>query len=185
MRKIRKASKIGAIKPEPSFSRPKPTNFSPLTGGGVASISLEDDQFQSMAALVGEHRARRVRKLQERGVTGTLPELIAYDWLEAHNHTFRFQTSMLGGIFEAGAALVDFAISSIDPGGLHLWRIQGTYWHTRPENVERDKLQKLRLEGSMLGGAPVLMVTDIWEHQLYRNPEEVLEAALYGIEVPF
>lgn len=185
MQKIRKAGKIGVIKPGAAYSRPEPVNFSPLTGGGVASVSLVDEQFQRMASLVGEHRARRVRKLQERGIIGTLPELIAYDWLESHNHNFRFQTSMMGGIFEAGAALVDFAISSIDPSGYHLWRIQGTYWHSRPENTERDKLQKLRLEKAMLGGAPILAVTDIWEHQLYRDPERVLEAALYGIEVPF
>lgn len=185
IRKIQRTRRIGVKEPTPPREgRRSPTGFiGPITGGGLQTPRMDDPELQRWIGQVGEERARRCRRLAEQGVRGTLPELVAYDWLTTRNIGFDFQSSVLGGIFELGAALVDFAIN-LPVGYWTLLRIQGTYWHTQASVMARDEYQKGRLEKAKYRGRPVKAVVDIWEHRLYEDTGTVMQRALYGLEVP-
>ena len=90
------------------------------------------------------------------------PEAIVYRWLERNNIQFSFQTSLMGGHFELGGAVVDFILTELSIG----LRVQGIYWHEGVAKKGTDMIQRENLE------AMGLTIVDIWEDDL-ETPDEV------------
>jgi len=100
-------------------------------------------------------------------------EIIVANWLSRRKITFDFQTSLAGGIFALGGAVVDFII----PDRALAWRIQGEYWHRGVEKTGSDTVQKEILTG--MGYTVVDILADDIENRL----EQTLSLALQGQEM--
>jgi|TARA_Y100000310_G_scaffold220623_1_gene222173 very-short-patch-repair endonuclease len=102
-------------------------------------------------------------------------EEIVYNWLTKRNIEFVFQSSLLGGRFSLGGAIVDFTF----PDRRLAWRIQGDYFHRQIAQHASDRIQKEMLM------AQGWTVVDIFGTDL-ETPIEVnttLTKALEGEEV--
>lgn len=131
-----------------------------------------------IARETGDRRlAQRVSRLKLRHPYGTVPELITLDWLEARNERYVFQTQLYGG-WVKGGLIPDFVLNARRMA----WNIMGDYWHTLEGKPQRDESDRLRMLGSYVDGVKIERVVFIWESQLMRNRQRVLEDALAGIE---
>jgi len=74
-----------------------------VTRGGTTLKDILPEQIQAWARLIGQRRAKDVYKLAQRGIQGTLPELLTYDWLDKKHLSFSFQYPLLGAEQPAGA----------------------------------------------------------------------------------
>ena len=100
-------------------------------------------------------------------------EAIVFEWLTQRGVEFQFQTSLRGGFFALGGAVVDFLIRDRNLA----WRIFGEYWHRGVTKEGSDILQKEML--AELGW----VVVDIWGDDVRDRTEETLSLALEGREV--
>ena len=104
---------------------------------------------------------------------GTDIEIIVINWLRGRRIEFRFQTSLRGGFFQLGGAVVDFLLPDLNLA----WRVFGEYWHRGVEKEGSDIIQKEMLIG--LGWT----VVDLWGDDIKDNTDETLSLALEGQEV--
>lgn len=100
-------------------------------------------------------------------------ELIVVRWLDDRNIEYRFQSSLLGGWYTLGGAVVDFLL---DDSRL-AWRIFGEYWHRGVTKEGSDLIQREQL--IRLGWR----VVDIWGDDVRERTDETLSLALEGQEV--
>lgn len=107
--------------------------------------------------------------------TGIMTDLeaIVYNFLIRHNIDFQFQSSLAGGYYSLGGAVVDFLL----PNRLLAWRVHSEYWHTGVEIEAHDLIQKELLSG--LGWK----VIDLWQDDLEERLNETLTKALRGEEM--
>lgn len=99
-------------------------------------------------------------------------ELKVIGWLERRGIQYAFQTSLAGGHFSLGGAVVDFIIERL------AWRVQGGYYHTGVTKEGSDIIQKEML--SALG----YTVVDIFGDDLADDRiDNTLQLALMGQEV--
>ena len=80
--------------------------------------------------------------------------------------------------------MVDFVVRS---GKEWAWRIQGDYFHSKPEQVALDAIRKKFLVGAYAGQYQIDGVVDIWESRLKVSPQEtdnVLRQASVGYQLP-
>ena len=111
---------------------------------------------------------------------GTIPEVIIYDWLTRKNEPFEFQPKFFGGRSAKGGVIPDFMVW---PGGRGLaWFCDTLYWHTKPEIMQSDLADRVKLVGQWYQGVRVEQVISIWENRVYDDRNTVLEWALQGIE---
>ena len=103
----------------------------------------------------------------------TKPEAIVYRWLTKHDIPFAFETSIAGGHFELGGAVVDFILTELNIA----LRVQGMYWHEGVAKEGMDDIQREMLEGKGY------IVVDIWEDDLEQRLEETMTLAIQGIEM--
>jgi hypothetical protein len=178
--RIRRTRRIGLIAAE---ARPAELEALPRTPRGVRLLETADPKLQEWMQVVSQERAQRALRIQERGIRGTLPELLTYDWLERRPHEFDFQSSLGGGRLILGGAVADFILFDLLPGALAVWRIQGDYWHSKAERMERDLAQRERLLSERYMGLPVEQVVDIWESAVYWRAPQVWEEAEVGAEM--
>lgn len=110
----------------------------------------------------------------------TLPEAVVFMLLEAEQEEFAFQHQYNSGRLYHGGAVIDFWL----PNRATVLRIQGVWWHTRPERVEQDLIQRSELAFATIDGKKVEQVIDIWENRLMAaNRRQVVLAALNGFEL--
>ena len=100
-------------------------------------------------------------------------ERLVYAYLVRRNISFRFQTSLMGGFFALGGAVVDFLLDD----RMLAWRIQGEFWHRGVEKEGSDLLQREML--TALGWTVVDLLADDLENRL----NQTLRLALQGQEV--
>lgn len=100
-------------------------------------------------------------------------ERIVYDYLVKRNIAFDFQTSLAGGLFQLGGAVVDFILEERRLA----WRVFGEYWHRGVEKTGSDTIQREML--TELG----YTVVDLWSSDLESRPEQTLRLALEGREM--
>ncbi len=100
-------------------------------------------------------------------------ETICYNWLTRRGIPFRFQTSLSGGFYQLGGAVVDFLLDERNLA----WRIFGEYYHRGVTKEGSDLIQKEML--TELGWR----VVDIWGDDVKDRTDEVLRLALEGREV--
>ena len=106
--------------------------------------------------------AARFLKLKAQFKGMTLPEGIAYAWLEDQKIDFQFQAEAFGARRFFGGAVPDFMIYETGV----VWRIQGNYWHSRPNILASDAEQKIKLANSVIDGRRVTAVVDVWESRI-------------------
>ena len=107
----------------------------------------------------------------EQVMSGT--EEIVYRWLVKKKIDFQFQTSLMGGFYSLGGAVVDFLF----PNRMLAWRVHGEYWHSGVEKRGSDLIQKELLAN--LG----YTVVDLWEDDIRDRTDETLTKALLGQEM--
>lgn len=100
-------------------------------------------------------------------------EAIVFRWLTQRNIDFQFQTSLRGGWYSLGGAVVDFLL----PASRLAWRVMGEYYHQGVEKKGSDILQREMLVE--LGWT----VVDILGDDVKDRTDETLELALEGQEV--
>ena len=102
-------------------------------------------------------------------------EQIAYDWMVRRGINFQFSSSIAGGFFELGGAVVDFIL----PDRRIAIRVMGVYWHRGVEVEGHDMIQREMLV------ARGYIVVDIWGDDL-RDPtrrDETMRKAMRGEEM--
>ena len=99
-------------------------------------------------------------------------EQIVYDWLVKHKITdFEFQSSLMGGRFELGGAIVDFLF----PERSLAWRVHGDYWHKQMSQQASDVVQREILESQGW------TVVDIWGSAL-DTPAKVNDTLMKALQ---
>lgn len=183
MKRISKVGKIGALTPTP---HPQPLSHKGrgatfrVTAGGTRLLDTLPAELEEVEQRIGRSRAMAIWRLQRQGITGSVPELLTYDWLKGRPFDFEFQSAQMGGRMRAGGAVIDFLIRGLSANGLYVWRVMGEYWHASPEVQRKDEEQKRRLGRMTIGGAPVAAVVDLWEDDIYERTPEVFERAEGG-----
>ena len=100
-------------------------------------------------------------------------EALVYGYLVERKISFRFQSSLMGGIYKLGGAVVDFLLPRRRLG----FRVMGEYWHRGVSKFGADLIQKENL--SAMG----LVVVDLLENDLENRLEETMTKALLGVEM--
>lgn len=115
--------------------------------------------------------------------SGTVPELIAYDWLQRNSYPFTFQAELYGGRATAGGLLPDFVVETGAGVGM-AWQIQGEYWHGKSGDKKvSDAEAAMRLVGQVVGGVRIEKVIYLWESDLYEKRPQVFQYAVAGISL--
>lgn len=110
----------------------------------------------------------------------TLPEAIVFMLLEAEQEEFAYQHEYASGRLYRGGAVIDFWL----PNRATVIRVQGDYYHTKPERVELDLIQRSELAFATIDGKRVERVVDVWERRLLSaERRHVVKAALNGEEL--
>ena len=129
--------------------------------------------------------AKRVAALYQNGSSetgdGTIPELIAYDWLQSRQIQFTYQAWIYGGRSRQGGVIPDFVLEYNGKG--MAWLIQGDYWHSKSEVSASDVVDTMKLIGSWFHGIYIEAVVELWEHRIYHDRPQVFEMALLGIGI--
>ncbi len=101
-------------------------------------------------------------------------ELIIIRWLDQRNIQYSFQTSLRGGHYQLGGAVVDFLFFD----RMIAWRVQGEYYHKGVTKEGSDLIQREML--AELGWT----VVDLFSEDLEDTTrlDEVLTKALRGEE---
>lgn len=100
-------------------------------------------------------------------------ELLVLAWLDRHKIEYQFQSSLRGGWYALGGAVVDIILRERRLA----WRIFGEFWHRGVEKQGSDVLQREML--TELGW----VVVDIFSDDIENRLEETLRLALMGQEV--
>ena len=132
--------------------------------------------------------AKRIRKLQLAGVgngvtSGTVPELVVYDFLQQGGYEFVFQPMVDGGRGAAGGVVPDFAVT--EGGGMTVILVNGVYWHERGAVKNSDVTDKLTIMSATISGRPVNKIVEVWDSTLYKDRKKTITYALNGIELGY
>ena len=110
----------------------------------------------------------------------TLPEAVCFVLLEAEQETFEYQKEWNGGKLYHGGAVVDFWL----PAQQAVWRVQGNFWHSKPDRIAEDEVQRAALLQGSIDGIRITTVIDLWESKLLGCARKhVVRAALNGFEL--
>jgi len=152
-----------------------------VTPAGADLLDLMPESLREIAGRIGRKRAGIVWRWMRKGIIGSVPELLTYDWLSRRRIRFEFQSAQMGGRLRVGGAVVDFLLYDLAGGGLYVWRVMGEYWHAAPEVQGKDEEQRRRLLRTRVGGRRVVAVVDLWESDIYDRSPEVFEMAEAGV----
>lgn len=100
-------------------------------------------------------------------------ETIVYGWLTRKKIVFRFATSLRGGFYQLGGAVVDFIL----PSRMLAWRVFGEYWHRGVVKEGSDIIQKELL------GELGYTVVNLWGDDIENRLGETMRLALEGKEM--
>ena len=167
--------------------RPKsqPTPLDSLPTGTEETPLVADDLESRVAKALGDERlAKKIVKLKEKFPLGSMPELVAYEWMERKKMRFLYQQNVFGGRARRGGYVPDFIV---DRGGwAQVWQVQGNYWHSQPGQAQEDQAMKFALTGATINGLKVNQVIFLWESRIMnddKSRERVFNAALGGREL--
>lgn len=171
--------KISLTKVTPKTSKTGAKRRSGLAYGG-------DPEVRDIAyRICGDHDktiklATRFLNLKQKFKTMTLPEALAYIWLESEHIDFQYQAEAFGARRFFGGVVPDFMLFETGV----VWRIQGNYWHSRPERIGQDVEQKIKLANAVIDGRKVTAVVDVWESRILScNRDYVFRLAVNGEEL--
>lgn len=169
------------------FRRPKKPNSAKFLPRPIPALTGESREVLAVAyRLCGDRvETSRIAKFfltlqATRFKDITLPEAIVFMLLEAEQEEFAYQHEYASGRLYRGGAVIDFWL----PNRATVIRVQGNWWHTRPERIELDLIQRSELAFAMIDGKRVERVVDIWENRLLScGRKYVVRAALNGEEL--
>ncbi len=180
---FKKPRKRGFKKTKNLFgSKPKEGTyeFAPLPSMDETLDMRSEKEKQVTRTLGDEKLAKSVIHLQKEYPNGTLPELVALNYLRKWNVPYWYQVAMFGG-HRKGGLIPDFVVSNGGTG--EAIEIQGTYWHEGFAHEEADRTSNIRMLGQIVNGVKIEKVIEVWDTTLYKNPDEVMRLALAGIEM--
>jgi hypothetical protein len=158
-----------------------------LEGYDDLEASLIGEIANTLGGTTEDHQtAARIRKLQKQGVgngvtSGTVPELVVYDYLQKMGYEFLFQPQVDGGRGAAGGVVPDFAVNI---GGKYtVFLVNGVYWHSRAQTSNSDITDKLTILSATINGMMVEKVVTLWDSKIYSSRPQVFDWGLAGIEL--
>jgi len=174
---------VGMIGDDPLEKRWEPEEVDDweVTPAGTDLLDLMPESMRELARRIGRKRASTIWRWMRKGIIGSVPEILTYDWLTSRGLRFDYQSPQMGGRLRVGGAVVDFLLHDIAPGGLYVWRIMGEYWHSAPEVQGKDEEQRRRLLRERVAGRSVVAVVDLWESDIYDRSPEIFELAEAGV----
>lgn len=141
--------------------------------------SAEEDRIRR---LLDNRLAKRIMQLKRAYPDGSLPELVAMDYLNRNRVQYIYQGSAFGGRRRRGGYVPDFVVAKQGQG--LVIQIQGEYWHSKARKGFADKDAKVRLLGQWVNGMKVRQVVEVWENDLYHGrAERTMALALTGQEL--
>jgi len=157
-----------------------------LYAGPIGEKSEDPLVFEIWQVMGGKERdlkmARQCATLKrDRLPDATTPELITYVWLKERAYDFEFQVEAAGGRRDTGGSVIDFVVKA---GKTWAWRIEGKFWHSRPEQMALDEIRRKNLIGAYVGKFQLDGVVDIWEDIIYQDRDSVFSMALAGYQLP-
>jgi hypothetical protein len=180
-----KLAKLYKIEGLPKKRKPRPQGSQgdfALPQERASQLELEVNKIQRQ--IHGTYaEARRVRSLQDKFPQGTVPELVAYDWLKRNEVPFDYQVELQGGRSNRGGLVPDFVVRE---GGKGIaWLVQGDYYHSpefqaRHGQQNRDLHAGLRLRGLVYNGVRIETVVPLWENDIYTRRPEIFVFAASG-----
>jgi hypothetical protein len=153
---------------------------------GSARVDLTDPAVREVHARLGRNPrdyklAKRVVTLMRKHPNGTVPELVAMDWLDQQKIEYIYLAQIFGGHARRGGVEVDLLFEYNGVGVA--WLINGDYWHNRPEVSASDAVDRLRFLGATYHGITIDKVVALWEGRVYDDRPQVFELGLLGIEL--
>ena len=143
-------------------------------------VDLVDERVRIAERQIGDPvLARKVIKLQDKFPLGTLPELVAMEWLDSKHHQYFYQVEVLGGR-RAGGLVPDFVLPQGGEGLALL--VNGTYWHEGFVREENDRTAKTRLLGQTVFGVRLREVVEVWDTKLFADRDRTMGLAVLGVE---
>lgn len=110
----------------------------------------------------------------------TLPEAVTFVLLESFQEEFEFQKEFNGGKIYRGGSVADFWL----PNQQTVFRVQGNWWHSRPDRIAEDEIQRAAMLLGTIDGKHILAVIDIWESRLLScGRKHIVQAAIQGFEL--
>jgi hypothetical protein len=161
------------------LSAPKPPDIPRTTGFAIVQL---DKELARWVWLLGGgpdaiKLAKQCRSKQAEYPFATFPELLAMIWLDRKGIPYQAQPYVLGGRNRAGGVVPDILIPQ--GSGFLVISILGVYWHKERQNDFADRIVTL---ASTIQGLPVEAFVVIIEDDLYNKLDEVMTAAINGIE---
>lgn len=148
----------------------------------TSQVNILSEKEREVTRTLGDPvLAKRVLKLQEDNPLGTLPELVAMDWLNSRHFQYFYQVHVLGGR-RAGGLVPDFVIPQSASSTLALL-VNGSYWHSGFAQKDRDSSAKIRLVGTNVFGFHIDKVVEVWDTKLYADRDATMNAAMGGVEL--
>jgi hypothetical protein len=145
-------------------------------------LNIIDEKEREVTRTLGDPAlAKRVLTLQKKNPLGTLPELVAMDWLNSRHFQYYYQVHVLGGR-RAGGLVHDFVIPQSASSTLALL-VNGSYWHSGFAQKEQDSSAKIRLIGTNVFGFHIDQVVEVWDTKLYSDRDKTMNAAMAGVEL--
>ena len=172
------------LKGIPPIKRRRRDKADPIPGGEY--VTEDEPHVNEIFIRLGRRSrdlrvAKRVAKLVEQFPNATIPELVTMDWLNQQNIEYKYLAQVLGGHARKGGVEADFLLQV---GGVGMvWLINGNYWHSRPEVVASDVVDRLRFIGATRYGIRIEKVVALWERRIYEDRPTVFELALAGVEM--
>ena len=150
----------------------------------TAVYTLPDSELREITRLIGDtpsdvRTAKRIIGLRRNYPQATTPELYVMDYLRRKGVQFWFQQYLWGGRLVKGGLVADFTIL-YGKGGMVI-NVNGDYWHSK--RTQRDRSARFSLTGATVNGIKIFQFIEIWESDLWRMKERIIELALSGIEV--
>lgn len=181
LEKVAKATAFKRFSNAPAFKRSR--RFPKLIPVQVPDWDVSETTVNDLARRLGGDRklAAQIVSLQQKFPRGTVPELVFYTFLQKQGYSFEYQVEIMGGRRFEGGLVPDFAV--FQDGGVSIFQIQGTFWHSLSKKGFSDQTNNLRMLGQLINGYTVKRVIEIWEDDIM-NPAmrpQVFYLAMAGI----
>lgn len=178
-----KIKKIPKLKKLSKGRRKRALRFDFEVGGKETAVY--DEKVRALARRFANlpgaiEVAKGAMRYQSQLPDSTIPEAIAYYFLDTRDVIFFYQSSHLGGRSALGGLVPDFVVASGGGRG-YVWLIQGDYWHGKHEVIAHDRTALRNLKDVTISGVEILDVVEIWESDIYLHYPRVFELALDGI----
>jgi hypothetical protein len=183
LKRLKRLPKLSSLKSLPSLTgeRRKDSKPDPYVSQEHTSFDSTDDTEDRLAReLKSRAMAKKVLGLKKEYPYGTVPELLAMDWLRTNRERYVWQAQLYGG-FRSGGIVPDFLVHR--NSSITALLVQGNYWHNLPGMKTADESDRQRLLGTSYEGQRIKKVVFVWETRLMRSRDDVMRHALSGIEL--